>query len=194
MQQLGALCLGGGFSIRLRWVISELNVADGPSRGQIKAGPFECGLPKTFEGSVFEGAAEPCDKEETSSIKQGSESSIAHCHGEEAGEDNDKGGEWQSQVATEQGNQDFSQSEHQQERGRNFARNNHMTLLERCSVSANIESQYGDYYQKFLNFCRGQGLDPPPSPYTDAYLSDLMDVIFFWRGNQWTKGRRFLPA
>ena len=144
MQQLGALCLGGGFSIRLRWVISELNVADGPSRGQIKAGPFECGLPKTFEGSVFEGAAESCDKEETSSIKQGSESSIAHCHGEGAGEENDKGGEWQSQVATEQGNQDFSQSEHQQERGRNFgAEQPHDTSREVLGFSQHRKSVWG---------------------------------------------------
>lgn len=41
MQQLSALCLAGGFSVRVRWVPSERNVADGPSRGQIAAGAYQ---------------------------------------------------------------------------------------------------------------------------------------------------------
>ncbi len=40
MQQVGALSLVGSFSCRLRWLPSELNVADGPSRGQVSPGPF----------------------------------------------------------------------------------------------------------------------------------------------------------
>ena len=37
-QQLAALQLAGSFSYRVRWIPSELNVADGPSRGSIQAG------------------------------------------------------------------------------------------------------------------------------------------------------------
>jgi len=74
-----------------------------------------------------------------------------------------------------------------------LARNNRMTLLERCSVSANIESQYGDYFQKFLSFCRDQGLDPPPSPNTDAYLSDFMDVMFL-DGKPVNEGEKILAS
>lgn len=40
IQQLSALSLVGGFSYRLRWVPSELNNADGPSRGQVDPGPY----------------------------------------------------------------------------------------------------------------------------------------------------------
>lgn len=40
-QQLAALSLAGGFTIRTRWVRSESNVADGPSRGSIKPGPYQ---------------------------------------------------------------------------------------------------------------------------------------------------------
>ena len=44
-QQIAALTLAGGFSVRLRWIASEHNVADGPSRGQIEPGPYRtCGL------------------------------------------------------------------------------------------------------------------------------------------------------
>ena len=39
-QKISALCLAGGFAVRVRWIPSELNNADGPSRGQIKPGPF----------------------------------------------------------------------------------------------------------------------------------------------------------
>ena len=194
MQQLGALCLGGGFSIRLRWVISELNVADGPSRGQIKAGPFECGLPKTFEGSVFEGAAEPCDKEETSSIKQGSESSIAHCHGEEAGEDNDKGGEWQSQVATEQGNQDFSQSEHQQERGRNFgAEQPHDTSREVLGFSQHRKSVWG-LLPEVSEFLPGSRFRSSTKPLHGCLPFRPHGCDFFLEGKPVNEGEKILAS
>ena len=39
-QKVAALSLAGGFTLRTRWVPSEVNVADGPSRGQIKPGPL----------------------------------------------------------------------------------------------------------------------------------------------------------
>lgn len=40
-QQLSALTLAGHFTLRVRWVASELNVADGPSRGQLKPGAYQ---------------------------------------------------------------------------------------------------------------------------------------------------------
>ena len=40
MQQISALSLAGGFTVRVRWVPSERNVADAPSRGQIKPGAY----------------------------------------------------------------------------------------------------------------------------------------------------------
>ena len=43
-QQLSALALVGSFSCRVRWVPSEYNPSDGPSRGQVDPGPF-LGLP-----------------------------------------------------------------------------------------------------------------------------------------------------
>lgn len=40
-QQISALCLATGIKLRVRWIPSEWNIADGPSRGQIKAGPYK---------------------------------------------------------------------------------------------------------------------------------------------------------
>lgn len=46
LQQLSALSLAGDFAVRLRWVPSEYNPSDGPSRGQV--------LPGAFKGQPFD--------------------------------------------------------------------------------------------------------------------------------------------
>ena len=40
LQQIGSICLAASTTLRTRWVASEANCADGPSRGQITPGPF----------------------------------------------------------------------------------------------------------------------------------------------------------
>lgn len=40
LQQLGALALAAELTIRPRWIPSEVNLSDGPSRGQIRPGPY----------------------------------------------------------------------------------------------------------------------------------------------------------
>ena len=56
-QQVSALALAGGFSVRVRWVPSELNVADGPSRGQIKPGCFKKAACESAFNNSYEGVA-----------------------------------------------------------------------------------------------------------------------------------------
>lgn len=41
VQKLGALCLACNFALRVRWIPSEKNVSDGPSRGSFSPGYFE---------------------------------------------------------------------------------------------------------------------------------------------------------
>jgi hypothetical protein len=41
IQKLSALCLSSGILLRPRWVRPEINVADGPSRGQLSPGPYQ---------------------------------------------------------------------------------------------------------------------------------------------------------
>ncbi len=40
LEQIGSICLAATIVLRGRWIPSEKNIADGPSRGQILAGPF----------------------------------------------------------------------------------------------------------------------------------------------------------
>ena len=54
-QQVAAMTLIGSFNIRLRWLPSECNVADGPSRGQIAPGPF-----KSFSSEGGEACSNTC--------------------------------------------------------------------------------------------------------------------------------------
>ena len=56
-QQVAALSIAGGFSVRLRW-IAEHNVADGPSRGQIEPGPYRPGDRETVKTECEEDAVE----------------------------------------------------------------------------------------------------------------------------------------
>jgi hypothetical protein len=62
-QQLSALSLACGFSLRLRWVPSELNCADGPSRGQKHPGPFQKG-----EFSALDSADTSAEEKQASTL------------------------------------------------------------------------------------------------------------------------------
>ena len=40
LQQIGSVCLACSLTLRSRWIPSEVNISDGPSRGQIVPGPY----------------------------------------------------------------------------------------------------------------------------------------------------------
>ena len=61
VQQLCALSLVGNFSYRVRWIPSELNNADGPSRGQVAAGPFKFQANGAFKACPSETKPQPSD-------------------------------------------------------------------------------------------------------------------------------------
>eukprot|EP00438_Fugacium_kawagutii_P012897 Skav204571 [mRNA] locus=scaffold2218:197091:209588:- [translate_table: standard] len=64
LQQLGSISLACGLTLRCRWVPSELNVADGPSRGQIAPGPYLKVSEATEKAHSYEDpASELCSKE-----------------------------------------------------------------------------------------------------------------------------------
>ena len=72
-QKVAALCLAGGFSIRTRWVASERNVADGPSRGQIKPGAYVAGAPDEKRAVIGESGIEAASQPAHSHKKFGTE-------------------------------------------------------------------------------------------------------------------------
>lgn len=57
-QQVAALSFLGSFTLKLRWLPSELNVSDGPSRGQILPGPFQCGSEHTNQQGPLQSGVE----------------------------------------------------------------------------------------------------------------------------------------
>ena len=62
MQQLAAISLACNFSLKVRWIPSEKNVSDGPSRGQILPGAFKpWGEQEELEASARQNA-EDCEE------------------------------------------------------------------------------------------------------------------------------------
>ena len=54
MQQIGSICLAANIGIFPRWVASEDNPADGPSRGQIRPGAFSAGVLEAAESRIHQ--------------------------------------------------------------------------------------------------------------------------------------------
>lgn len=59
------------------------------------------------------------------------------------------------------------------------AQKNQLTALEEKSISAEAQNQYGMYYEKFQDFCRGSMIDLVGlGEKTDAVLADYMDLLY----------------
>ena len=86
MQQIGALSLVGSFSYRLRWLPSELNVADGPSRGQVRPGPF-CEFSQLSCHPKVDESSQPQSQHVEEVSGQGVSSQERHGSGKEAGQE-----------------------------------------------------------------------------------------------------------
>lgn len=74
-----------------------------------------------------------------------------------------------------------------------LARKNKMTMLERRSVTPAIELQYGNYYQKYLSFCKDHGLELPPHLNTDINVADYMDLLFL-EGRPMNEGEKLVAS
>lgn len=89
LQQIGAISLACCLTLRPRWIPSEWNIADGPSRGQYAPGPYikacQTDLPKGVKpnsGGSQEAKAVKCDSKSSSCLKS---EGTAFDQGEESG-------------------------------------------------------------------------------------------------------------
>ena len=74
------------------------------------------------------------------------------------------------------------------------AQSGQLTILERRSVSCEVESQYIVYYQRFKDFCKVSGVSwPPPLEDCDALLADHLDVLFM-DGKSASEGEKAVAA
>ena len=66
LQQVGSICLAANIGVFPRWIPSEWNVADGPSRGQILPGPFKkvCEQFETSTGGASDRGGQEANLEE----------------------------------------------------------------------------------------------------------------------------------
>ena len=74
-----------------------------------------------------------------------------------------------------------------------LAKSHGLTSLERRSVSRGVESQYAEYYQRYMNFCQEAGLELPPSGKTDDHLAEFMDGLFL-EGREVAEGEKTLAS
>ena len=168
-QQVAALSIAGGFSVRLRWIASEHNVADGPSRGQIEPGPYRPGDRETVKTECEEDAVESGEGD-CSTFKAGGEKApIQPIQIQKL-----EGGNSFDEVSSSSSSEGWSDpcivgGQCGLER---------LTVLEERSVSAEVQSQYRAYYEKFENFCRVSRLGWPLKKEVDLILADFLDVMF----------------
>ncbi|CAE7265927.1 AMY1.1 [Symbiodinium sp. CCMP2592] len=166
-QQLSALSLAGDFQLRLRWVPSEVNVADGPSRGillprcegQVGASKQTGDIVQSFETSAEESHQWHPDegRGQTDKTGQEGESQGAHCANEQIS--------WQTLCSPKSLGK--------------LAQSKQLSFLETKSVSTEVAEQYRKYFDKYKSFCKEHGVAELTSQNTDIYLVDYLDLLFF---------------
>ena len=169
-QQVAALSIAGGFSVRLRWIASEHNVADGPSRGQIEPGPYRPGDRETVKTECEEDAVESGEGD-CSTFKAGGETNQSKSRSLK--------GATVSMKSPPAPRRKVGRIPALLENNAGLrAQKGRLTVLEERSVSAEVQSQYRAYYEKFENFCRVSRLGWPLKKEADLILADFLDVMF----------------
>ena len=173
-QQVAALSIAGGFSVRLRWIASEHNVADGPSRGQIEPGPYTGRvtekqsrqsvrkMPWKVEKAIVR-HLKPVVKKPQSNQSKSRSLKGATVSMKSPPAPRRKVGRIPALLEDNVGLR---------------AQKGRLTVLEERSVSAEVQSQYRAYYEKFENFCRVSRLGWPLKKEVDLILADFLDVMF----------------
>jgi hypothetical protein len=176
LQQVGSLCLAARLGIFPRWVPSEFNPADGPSRGQLRAGAHSkavsgkedqrCQTKGPYTGSeegevrdTFPAASSDGGEEE------GSCQEVA-CAGEKSDVKPIKPKERRSVRAVPKvvvDKEDLAK----------------LSQLEMKSVSQEVQVQYGGYFNKFKGFCQENALKwPLDKGIVDDVLCEYLDLMF----------------
>ena len=156
-QQLSALSLAGGFSYRVRWIPSEHNTADGPSRGQVRAGSFQ---PFPWGTTEAEGACEIVEQP-TAAEELPNETRCEDLREEEGQTGHSSDEERKREVETTTSSKGREAPTATGDRCGAPAQTGRMTILEERSVSAEVQHQYHKYFAMFENFCQTSGISWP---------------------------------
>ncbi|CAK9019752.1 1 [Durusdinium trenchii] len=182
LQRVGSICLACGITLRPRWVPSEFNIADAPSRGFRSPGS---GTKESndfgSQNQLIQGASDQVGAEE------GGRQESDEAHGESGAQSSEK----DARVAAlpkksvvrrppppRRSVQPLPAVVQDQDVGK-LAQQKKLTLLERKCVSSEVQGQYGQYLSRFEDFCRVGGFHWPPALQdVDPLLSDYMDTLF----------------
>ena len=167
-QKIGALALAANLCLRIRWVPSELNVSDAPSRGASTPGYVK-------DGQVIQDRYVPS---KTASSKKESRGLFM----------SQMGSQRAMKKATPMMKTPLARMrevrtvtsrkiEIDSEVGKK-AQKGKLTLLERSSISSEQHGQYQHYLAKFKDFCKENKLRFPAKKDVDALLADYFDVLF----------------
>ena len=177
LQKIGSISLACQLTIRPRWVRSEVNVADAPSRGRIQPGS---GGSKGFQSSdTAKAGSEDSQQEAASSFieagcagQEEDKQLLSQCQGADSEEGIPTSLHWGPEVC------EASRQWSWRELGWG-AQTNRMTVLEQKSVSSEIQFQYQGYYLKLKDFSMESGLGwPLQRDVADLVLADYMDTLF----------------
>ncbi|CAE7448154.1 unnamed protein product, partial [Symbiodinium necroappetens] len=163
-QQISALSLAGDVFFRLRWLPSEGNAADGPSRGQIEPGSFMPRCPpacaesivKDFDGTSWGG-------EEGLRSSQGGSRPEVGLRAEPPCE------------SSEGARSRFLQEDLSKVKKTTLKKG--ITYLESKSISEEITVAYEKYCSNFKSFCKAQG-QKGIGPRIDDLLAEYLDELF----------------
>ena len=172
-QQVAALSIAGGFSVRLRWIASEHNVADvrpvakssrvltgrvteKQSRQSVRKMPWK--VEKVIVRHLKPVVKKPQSNQSKSRSLKGATVSMKSPPAPRR-----KVGRIPALLEDNVGSR---------------AQKGRLTVLEERSVSAEVQSQYRACYEKFENFCRVSRLGWPLKKEVDLILADFLDVMF----------------
>eukprot|EP00439_Symbiodinium_sp_Y106_P060823 s3068_g9.t1 len=148
-QKVGALLLAANIPLRARWVASEFNVSDAPSRGADTPGYFE--------------------EEKSGFSSDSQENSVPHFDVSlRIGKPKSEGTRSSAHRARDTKEEE---SEEPTQKGG-------LTILERKSISGEQEGQYDYYLTNFKAFCKENKLRWPPKSKMDVTLADFFDVLY----------------
>lgn len=195
LQQLSALSLASGIILRPRWIPSESNLADGPSRGQLEPGAYHkdwgiwSGEEINFKSSQSDSSKVPFVDSKNYISQDGDRISKV----EEAFPYHSKSG-----CCTE--GPKGSSYHWEDSKGRRSGLGQSCTIqqvdstIEARSVSVEIQHQNQTYLDKFVAFCRGNGIPwPVPLGELDATLADHLDMMFL-DGKSPSEGEKTVAA
>ncbi|CAK9025948.1 unnamed protein product, partial [Durusdinium trenchii] len=147
-QKIGALALACGLILRVRWIPSEFNVSDGPSRGSKLAGWFKAGYLRALRGSLEKKVVK---RVEPVRMIKAMKKEVKFVVGVK--------------------NTPFGDEGKRAQKGK-------LTMLEVNSISGVQEAQYQHYLRCFKDFCKESKIGFPKDNKLDAVLADYFDVLF----------------